>query len=361
MVTTPQNSYNSYPPPPVRPTATPPSTPARSTRDQALRRNVASIDEQIDRALVKILLSPQRLLKFAQVCKGNEALFGTPSSALRKRVQNRRFHLTQLQEQDPQAFYKLAQEFGLGQTSNSPQTPEAASPTFSSPRTSSPLKNRVLRDDTTSDSTIIPTMETEDITLNLLRPEDNNGLLVLRGVDITTGNQVVDAITIYKPLEDIQDFREKRIKAALFEDGSGIKVCWPSIPAFFFDVERMHAVDGTHVCEPTMRSHRVAVTAVSSDQNRRVRQIFIHFPDGITCNNNHFNEGIEDGLGLKSIFKMIPKVVTLPDGTQQRYIQAYIKWKVVITNEMTRQLAPTQDNQENDFQDAIEMLNNLGV
>lgn len=41
-------------------------------------------------------------------------------------------------------------------------------------------------------------------------------LLVIKGKEITLANKVVDAVTIYKDIEDIQDFVEKMIKAEIF-------------------------------------------------------------------------------------------------------------------------------------------------
>lgn len=86
-------------PPPL---ATAPSTPTspvsssskrqshpRDRRLQVLKRNARSVDENIDRELVGILLSAKRFLKFTDACTGLEHILGNPGSNLRKRVWNR--------------------------------------------------------------------------------------------------------------------------------------------------------------------------------------------------------------------------------------------------------------------------------
>ena len=97
-----------------------------------------------ERALLRIILSPQALLKFSYVCQGQETLFGHPNSKLQRKVQNRRRVLLRLQEEDPRAFLKLTLGFGLvasdsparlqseGVETDSPSTPEAVFPDRSS-------------------------------------------------------------------------------------------------------------------------------------------------------------------------------------------------------------------------------------
>jgi hypothetical protein len=85
----------------------------RSSHEKTLHRNSSSLDQQVDKALVGVLLSPHRLRKFSNVCKDQEDIFGHPNTKQRKKVQNRRRVLLQLQEEDPTAFLELAIELGL--------------------------------------------------------------------------------------------------------------------------------------------------------------------------------------------------------------------------------------------------------
>jgi hypothetical protein len=99
-------------------------TPGRSSQERTQRRNSASLDPEIDEALLRVILSPQRLIKFANVCNDQETLFGQPNTKLRRKVQNRRRVLLGLQEKDPSAFLKLAKEFDLVE-SDSPASPQS--------------------------------------------------------------------------------------------------------------------------------------------------------------------------------------------------------------------------------------------
>ena len=134
MVTT-QHPKANITPPPAHPTDTASTSSSlslgqgqRNRRQQALVRNSRSLDESIDRAIVQVLLSPNRLLKFSHVCKDREDIFGTPHSNHRRQVQNRRDHLLRLQRKDPDAFLALALEFGLIDPTGveTPTTPQAA-------------------------------------------------------------------------------------------------------------------------------------------------------------------------------------------------------------------------------------------
>jgi len=67
-----------------------------------------------EKELLKNLISPLRFIKFSQVCKSG--LYGSPSSQLRKKVQNRRNFLIKLQETNPNAFLHLCKAYTVGDT-----------------------------------------------------------------------------------------------------------------------------------------------------------------------------------------------------------------------------------------------------
>jgi hypothetical protein len=133
---------NSSPSP--SPTAELITTPSSSSdkRFSRGRRRKNTLDEQIDKALLSILLSPSRLLKFGNVCRGQESIFGEPNSVERKKVRNRRDYLLNLQQEDPEAFLELAKGFGFllesdSQEQASPQSSQGEEPDFA--QTSIPL------------------------------------------------------------------------------------------------------------------------------------------------------------------------------------------------------------------------------
>jgi hypothetical protein len=107
----------------------------RDRRQQVLKRNSRSVDENIDRELVRILLSAKRFLKFTDACTGVEHILGYPGSSLRKQVLNRRAKLLVIQQRSLQEFFELAREFGL--TTDTDDTTTNSSPNESTQSTSS--------------------------------------------------------------------------------------------------------------------------------------------------------------------------------------------------------------------------------
>ena len=104
---------NSSPSP--SPTAEPITTPSPSSGkfsswDQKLHN---TLDEETNKALVSVLLFPRHLIKFGDICKGQESIFGEPNSAEQKKVRNQRDFLLKLQQEDPAAFLELAKGFGF--------------------------------------------------------------------------------------------------------------------------------------------------------------------------------------------------------------------------------------------------------
>ena len=81
---------------------------------------------------------------------------------------------------------------------------------------------------------------TEEHTLNLEYPERNTGgMLVLRANDIEVDSELIDSITIFKPLFDLRDY--KKTKAILHENGGGISVFEPSVPTYLVNkVQKIH-------------------------------------------------------------------------------------------------------------------------
>ena len=108
----------------------------------------------------------------------------------------------------------------------------------------------------------------ERFDLNLQNGECNpHQMLVTRVNDITVGNQMIDAIVIYKPIADARDF--KKVKAVLNSDGNGIVVMEPTIPSYLLeDVASLHIGEP---CVKTENAHRVIATAIANKSFRAKR------------------------------------------------------------------------------------------
>ena len=81
------------------------STPLRPNQNPT-RTNSKSLPAATEKALLKLLVSPQRFLKFEHICT-KSGLYGSPNSKFRKKVQGRRNYLINLQVSEPKAFFDL--------------------------------------------------------------------------------------------------------------------------------------------------------------------------------------------------------------------------------------------------------------
>jgi hypothetical protein len=119
MATTGENISRSFQTPPRPPTVasqdyfTSPSSLSGVRRRKPNRSNQKALPERTDKTLVNLLLSPQRHTKFAHICQGDLDTYGTPGSALRKRVQNRRSFLKNLKEDNNDEFIELCKSLGI--------------------------------------------------------------------------------------------------------------------------------------------------------------------------------------------------------------------------------------------------------
>jgi hypothetical protein len=186
-------------PPPL---ATAPSTPTspvsssskrqshpRDRRLQVLKRNARSVDENIDRELVGILLSAKRFLKFTDACTGLEHILGNPGSNLRKRVWNRRAKLLAIQKCNQPEFFELAREFGLttdiddtttnSSPNESPQSTSSASNKESSESLeASPARSKDRRREPRPAVNTTPTSTTTSPTSKMSSAGKGNGMLM---------------------------------------------------------------------------------------------------------------------------------------------------------------------------------------
>jgi hypothetical protein len=79
--------------------------------------------------------------------------------------------------------------------------------------------------------------------LSMDYPKRNpNGMMVFHANDMKVDKELIDCITIYKPLFNARDI--KKTKAMLHEDGGGILVTEPSVPTYMIKkVKEIHSVE----------------------------------------------------------------------------------------------------------------------
>lgn len=187
--------------------------------------------------------------------------------------------------------------------------------------------------------------------------ERNEGMLVVKAGGVQVGHELVEVVTIIRHIEDVEDFRNGRFQAQLLPDKSGIEFTFPSVPSYLVDavaVKSLYGSEGIYACKETSLSHAVAATDVHDDEERQLRHIIAYFPDGITCNNRHFNYGA-DGLHLKTHLVMFQDKVLSKTGKEIPFLRPHVRWKVVIETGRARRvaLAPGRDNYEADLENAF--------
>jgi hypothetical protein len=188
-----------------------------------------------------------------------------------------------------------------------------------------------------------------------------NGEKNVKGTEITIGKEVINAVTIIRPLEDAEDFRKGRIKAQLLPDRSGIMFSLPSVLAYLLDptdIKPLYALDGNGVCAATRRTHEIVTTDLQVDDEHRLRRIIARFPTGITCSNRHFNNGEDGNHNLKTHFHMYKNDQVLKGGKKVAYPKAHIRWKLVVETGRTRRTAPATsgENYDADIEKAFQDL-----
>jgi hypothetical protein len=207
----------------------------------------------------------------------------------------------------------------------------------------------------------------EEYDLDIERPENNvNGIMVVKGSEIIVGGkEVVDALTIYKPLYDVRDYKAKKVKASLLADGTGITVTEPTVPFYFIqNAGQIYDLEGAKACESTARTHAIAATGIKTNNNRQIKQVTLKFPDGITCNNDNFNKSTtKDGsLKLKNNLRMMPVQMDKDDkGDPITTTIAFVFWKVSIDGEARHLNADAASDSDEDLDDAFKRMQNMKI
>ncbi len=288
----------------------------------AEKKNPLKLPKASEEALIKVLCDKtQSPVRFKSLCDRNPHLFGSPSSELRRSVQKRRQFLkanpTKLQKaleklvihhskedsttpdiiDNPQAAEDDDDIDELSVTSSStPYPPLPKVNRFPYTPTSSRLAVRAtssmahLRESKTFAAGVTPTYQ-----LNFQEPWKNpNGMLTVVGHQVEVDNTVMDKLTIMKPIFDMKDYDKKHYKARLTQQGDGIIITEPTIPAYLWEnpVEIQELVDDDYVlCEATLRTYKTIRTDMKKHKPQSLTQDITYlFPDSITCNNEFFNK-----------------------------------------------------------------------
>jgi hypothetical protein len=104
----------------------------------------------------------------------------------------------------------------------------------------------------------------EEWLLNFEESKNNNGMLVYQS-DVVIRKEVVECISVLKPMYDMREVRNKRITATLLRDGSGIRVSERTVPLFLLDSPHSSCErSDTQHMQSLSRGSRTKIRPVSS-------------------------------------------------------------------------------------------------
>jgi hypothetical protein len=355
------------------------------------RQVYTKLPDDVEEALVRCLLQKEPL-SFKKLCDDQQSIFGSKGSQLRKRVQKRREYFLR----KPSVFQKLVRELlnaasppflpndhntpvaapSLGSSSNGPRdrpasfareslvSPRRLYSTSISPSPFRPSKLENMSDDE-DDSDV------QRFRLDFERPWRSpcNGMIAVKGIqwEDPTTRQVLDKLSLYKPIFDIKDFQAGRYSARLAQDGSGVYITEPTVPQFFWSDDLATSVqaivDGgaNSICKVTEKSFNITTTRLQENKEFRTCEVLYLFPKGITCNNEFFNNdstGVPPSTPYKLVTKMhLQKRDMGNDGAGDIIydFMPFVAWKMAIDGADAR-TRPKQESSDNGLSDALGAL-----
>lgn len=254
-----------------------------------------------EKALLHLLTNKvEHGLSFKKVCDQRRDVFGERSSQLRRKVQKRRAYLIQNPDILNEAVRKTFGDRYVYKASSPERTTSAA--VISSPPLVSPPPRTIVSPPPIAMSTPSKKGSYKD-------PEDlkevqmyfdsdfyknENGLFVILGKEVVEDNTVMDRLTVLKPIWDLIDFDRGRYKARLTNDCGGIIIQEPIFASWMWNNPRkvMDLIDAEEeeACARTELAYKTMKTRVNEKREYRIKETLYRFPEGITCNTDHFNK-----------------------------------------------------------------------
>jgi hypothetical protein len=204
-----------------------------------------------------------------------------------------------------------------------------------------------------------------------------NGMIAVKGIqwEDPKTRQVLDKLSLYKPIFDIKDFQAGRYSARLAQDGRGILVTEPTVPQFFWSEDSATSsvqaiVDhggASSICKVTEKSFNITTTLLQENKEYRTCEILYLFPQGITCNNEFFNND-SSGVPPSTPYKLLTKMHLQKremgvdtDGNTVHDFMPFVAWRMAIDGADAR-TRPKQESADNGLSDALGALGiNLGM
>jgi hypothetical protein len=340
------------------------------------------LDKHIERELLQVLTSAElKDRKFSKVCNeycdSGRPIFGSPGSVERRIVQQRRRHLLR----HPHTRQVSLQRF----LSSSIVTP--------SPK-STPLVPRRLFDKMAPakstpidiDAPIIqPCVEMKDGTcvnaykLLLNKPGNVNNILTVHGRDIRTPGRLTDKLQVMEPIIDARD--KTFFLAWLSDTGGGFFRTKVSVPQFLRNrdatkriqaiidgaLKRDGSMDEKKLCDNILSNFETITTSMKTEKDSFLITEYYQFPDGMTCNNELFNND-KKGNKPPNMYKLMSKVKVesvevgeAEGGHKVIGLMPFMVWEMAVDNEDDKDRRTEVNDEENDEDDLSGAMAGLGI
>lgn len=357
-------------------------------------RQRSKLPEAIDKTIV-YYVGTNQLQKFSDLCDNDQDTYGSPASAIRRKCQYRVQTLKkfpQTLERKIREYYKdslylfetflstrLASDNQSIASNGSTSVASFATPPRSSKasrvqRTISPLPwsptgfsplhfpyqppRNIMASLTAAAADIT---DNNSFQLHFDDPASNpKGVTVIRLNDVSTGTSLVGMVSIYFEVSNMNDFDQ--FSCRLSEDGSSLIVTDYAQPTpLLEDVRKLHYFTASNGEDPDDKVY-INALSVQAEMIRKAKKVgsfnkdfYFKFPNGITCNSDHFNPSKKNQLGVDSQMTLLPYETKskMPDGSN---IAMMPTMKVRLAIDGDDRAMSGSSNAVNDITDALAQM-----
>jgi hypothetical protein len=290
---------------------------------ESTNNDSAHFDEKADRALVYHLGTGEDL-KFLDFCNRNNTLFGPEGSSKRRYWQHRRNYIAKKQPHRLRAlFIKYFPQFYAISIFAESSSDQFSSPAtyFSSPRptpdcvsssTSAKKSNSFSPSPIQPRRIMSPSNNVFQLFYSTISPEKNpKGIIVVKKDGAKSGDSLVSQLTIYFTEMDAND--ASAIELRLSPSGDRILLRDNTQPSSLVDdLQALHfyTAEGSDDEQDEAFSNQMSVIQTKINRMKKnggFKTDFEYiFPDGITCNSDHFNSGKGSQLDVVPKMSLVP-------------------------------------------------------
>jgi hypothetical protein len=324
-------------------------------------RRPSKLPDESEKALLHYLVDKKTFhnVTFKSVCDRRPEVFGSPASELRRQVQKRRAYLTKqpdvfqnalrtiIPQPEVDADQELIPDHHSSLSHSSLCSPPLLSRTikqrdqpspFFSPQSPPFLPMSHLEKKPSVHTKSIPgpsyQLYVDQFWLNPF------GMFCVRGNEVQVDKSVVDKLTIYKPIFDMDDYDLLIYKASLTKGGVGITITEPTIPGYLWkNPSKIQAlIDADHdKCSKSELTYKTIRMDMKENREHRSHDVTYYFPEDMTCNNRHFNGSKKnDGEKQELFTEMFVYELELgldEEGNTITQFCPFVVWRMAINGE----------------------------